>query len=173
MARWCNIKVTFDAPVASETIACLYDDLLHIDYDFPIECLTSNDFVRYRSPIGSDEEMVAVFLKHGTSGRYWITEADYVSDPNWPEDAEESDADCVVFRPGVALDSVSKAHAAAVHVESIRSGAERWVAVTKAFQVPALPVNWEAARLLHIYAASDDQEAFVEVVKQLLEKPDG
>lgn len=163
MAQWCSIKVTFDTPVPEETLQSLEAELHELDYDFPTGCLRHDQFVSYRHPIIIDSVVVALFLRHGVTGRWWVTSNED------PDQATESDQDCVVFRPGVEPDSVSNAHRIKSTAEAITNSAKRYVAITKAFNVPAIPVVWEAAEIMHCYTYNA-RDAFTAEVLRLTEE---
>ena len=160
MAQWCSIKVSFDTPVSEETLRLLGEELSELDYDFPVRCLTAGSFVSYRSPLIADDLMAGVFLNHGVEGRWWM------SSETDPDQATESDWDCVVFRPDVDLHSISNAVRNKTVSDALLTNAKRYVNITRAFGIPALPVVWEA--LSHIcYVSAGDRERFTENVQAL------
>lgn len=165
MAHWCSIKVTFDAPVPEETLQILEAEFAGMDYDFPPGCLRYDQFMSYRHPIINDADVVALFLKHGVTGRWWITGSDD------PDQAAESDGDCVVFRPGVEPDSIAKAHRVKLTSDAVERDAKRYVAITKAFNIPALPVVWEAAEIMHCYTYNAHDAFTAEVLRLTKETP--
>lgn len=162
MARWQCIKIVFDTPVPEETINLLDEELHTLDCDFPRGCLTTEDFTAYRHPTIPDADMVAVFLKHGVTGRWWMSGSDD------PDHATDSDGDCVVFRPGVDPDSIADAHRARIHEDALQRDARRWANISRALQVASLPVPWEALPLLYIYVDSKSHESFEAAVQKNL-----
>lgn len=165
MADWHSIKVVFDEPVPPETLKFIEEEMEEEDYDFPLRCLQSTEWFRYRSPMGGGAFIVRVLLKHGARGQLWLTNRhDAYADEHC------SDQDVEVFRPGVAVDSIAAAHRFRVEEECIQRDAKEYVKVARAFGVSPLPVIWEAAALVvYIHFTDANRPRFEAAVKQAVQ----
>jgi hypothetical protein len=151
MADWYYIRVQFDATPAQDILDSLGKELEDLDYDFPLNCLKYSDWCSYRSPSIGAKEFVSAFLKHGVTGRYWISSSD---------EYDPTDEQCVIFRPDVDPLSVANAQRARNRRERIESSVQAYKAIATAFNFSPIPIKWENMRLLSIFMLESERAEF-------------
>lgn len=72
MADWYKFKVMFDTPPDPKVLSAVSRKMLGLDSDFPIGALRNCEWVSWRSPTLSEEELTGSLSELGVRGWYWL-----------------------------------------------------------------------------------------------------
>ena len=162
MATWYAIRLRMKTPPEPAVLDQLKARLKKEDYDFPLDCLAYDDWIRYREPFRGGDFIEEVMAEFGIEGSYWISS----NDPMELTDANLKDEDIVEFGPGV--DPYARARAAKEKnmQEHIQALAEQYIRILVALELDPLPIRFSALSLLGLYVPEARRKEFEEAVKQ-------